>query len=92
MLLHIDGLSHLQVTELSPHLLLFGVYDGHGGSAASDFACTHMENHIRAVMERGETNLGTILKQAFVNLNTDFSRYLRYSLPGTYRTIEACYT
>lgn len=39
--------DRLCVSELTPSLLYFALFDGHGGAQAADFCYTHMERYIR---------------------------------------------
>ncbi|XP_014662246.1 PREDICTED: protein phosphatase 1K, mitochondrial-like [Priapulus caudatus] len=55
-------------------LLYFAVFDGHGGSHAADFAYTTLEDHVLFWLERGERDLGVVLRRAFVGVNNSFAR------------------
>ena len=73
-----------QIEKLSSHLLLYAVFDGHGGSIASEFAKTHMADHISNTLERSDGNkLQPVLVEAFSDLNNALTRHLKYDHPGT---------
>ncbi len=71
-----------KISEIRPNLLMFAMYDGHGGHHAADFVCEHMENHISFWLDRGEKNLSKILRTAFIDVNNAFARHLYYNYIG----------
>jgi serine/threonine protein phosphatase PrpC len=62
--------------EVKPGLLMFGVFDGHGGSEAAQYAQDHLIDHVTFWIERGERNLEKVLRNAFIDLNNLFTRSL----------------
>ena len=68
--------------QLDPQLLMFGVFDGHGGSLAADYVCEHLPNQVRNILNTGEKNLQVILRQAFLNTNEAFARFVKEEVSG----------
>ena len=59
------------------------MFDGHGGSIASEFAKNHMADHISNSLERSTDNrLEPVLIEAFNDLNNSFTRHLKYEHSG----------
>jgi len=86
--------DRLSVKELSPDLLYFAVFDGHGGPACADFCNTYTHDHIVNWLQKGERDLKTILELVFSELDNAFSRFIAYSgqgkegpTPGTTATV-----
>ena len=70
-----------RVAELMPNVLYFGIYDGHGGALAADYASEEMEEHLRFWM-RKEKDLSTVLNNAFIDLNNVFTRHVNTYCAG----------
>ncbi|XP_075735213.1 protein phosphatase Mn(2+)-dependent 1K isoform X2 [Rhipicephalus microplus] len=70
-----------RVKELTPDLLYFAVFDGHGGSACADFCAEHMEAHIMYWVRRGQTDLQALLQSAFIDANNSFAKYVAFNWP-----------
>ncbi|XP_065307281.1 protein phosphatase Mn(2+)-dependent 1K-like [Dermacentor albipictus] len=70
-----------RVKELTPDLLYFAVFDGHGGSACADFCAEHMEAHIMYWVHRGQTDLQALLQSAFIDTNNSFAKYVSFNWP-----------
>lgn len=70
-----------RVKELTPDLLYFAVFDGHGGSACADFCAEHMEAHIMYWVRRGQTDLQALLQSAFIDTNNSFAKYVAFNWP-----------
>ncbi|XP_071150705.1 protein phosphatase 1K, mitochondrial-like [Mytilus edulis] len=60
--------------KISPTLLCFAVFDGHGGSVVSDFVSKVLTDHIKFWLLR-ETDLCLVLKQAFIDVNNMLARH-----------------
>ncbi|XP_074653345.1 protein phosphatase 1K, mitochondrial-like [Tubulanus polymorphus] len=69
--------DRLKISQLTPDVSYFAMFDGHGGAIAADFACDFLEDHIKFWM-RDESNLLTVLKQSFIDLNNKLSRHMYY--------------
>mmetsp|Transcript_86 Transcript_86/g.241 ORF Transcript_86/g.241 Transcript_86/m.241 type:complete len:313 (-) Transcript_86:619-1557(-) len=50
---------------------IFGIFDGHGGRRASEFASEHLIKHFETLSHGGE-DLGEALRQAFMKTDEDF--------------------
>lgn len=51
----------------------FGVFDGHGGSKAAEFAAENLENKIKEeVQKRGESEIVEAVKQGYLNADSEF--------------------
>lgn len=68
-----DELSNALNAPSSPDSLcaFFGVYDGHGGKRASDFAATALHRHILA-NERFQSDLKTAIREGFEKTEREF--------------------
>ncbi|KAK3609154.1 hypothetical protein CHS0354_002133 [Potamilus streckersoni] len=65
------------VKQLTPDILYFGIFDGHGGPDVVDYACQHMEDHLCFELTQTD-NLSKVLYRSFVNLNNVIARHLAY--------------
>ena len=70
------------VSELQKNLLLFGIFDGHGGDLAVNYVVEHIQPHIQHWLDKGEHDLKKILYNSFVEINNAFSRFLFYNYAG----------
>mmetsp|Transcript_13600 Transcript_13600/g.29449 ORF Transcript_13600/g.29449 Transcript_13600/m.29449 type:complete len:778 (-) Transcript_13600:128-2461(-) len=59
-------------TENSRPISLFAVFDGHGGSAASQFCSDWLSSYIRKKNEHFPDRLGLAMKNAFIKIDSDF--------------------
>ena len=72
--------------ELKPNILMFGLFDGHGGKQAVEYVVDNLPNHIRFWLDRNEGDLEDVLKRAFIEVNNSFTKYLYQNLnKGTYQ-------
>lgn len=52
---------------------LFGVFDGHGGAKAAEFAAENLDkNIIDEVMRRGDVEIEEAVKKGYLNTDSDF--------------------
>ncbi|XP_013095385.2 protein phosphatase 1K, mitochondrial-like [Biomphalaria glabrata] len=63
--------------ELRPELLYFGIFDGHGGSYAAQYASDHLIDHLCYWMTQTE-DLKEVLKRSFCDMNNLLARNLTY--------------
>lgn len=61
--------------KISPTLLCFAVFDGHGGSVVSDFVSKNIIDHIKFWLLK-EQDLSLVLKQTFIDVNNMLARNL----------------
>lgn len=61
--------------KISPTLLCFAVFDGHGGSIVSDFVSKTIIDHIKFWLLK-EHDLGVVLRQTFIDVNNMLARNL----------------
>ena len=66
------------VRFLAPNLLMFGIFDGHGGCEAADYVVNHLADHIIHWLENGETDLLVALRRSFIDVNNGFTRLLHH--------------
>ncbi|XP_033643810.1 protein phosphatase 1K, mitochondrial-like [Asterias rubens] len=71
--------DRISILELAPNLLYFGIFDGHGGAVAADYACLHMDKHINYWLAK-EHDLQVVLTRAFEDLENRFARHLHIEL------------
>ena len=74
--------------EVKPGLLMFGVFDGHGGNTAAQYTQDHLIDHVTFWIERGERNMEKVLKNAFIDLNNIFTRSLYQKQIGMLNVIS----
>uniref|UniRef100_T1IXQ3 protein-serine/threonine phosphatase n=1 Tax=Strigamia maritima TaxID=126957 RepID=T1IXQ3_STRMM len=84
--------DRIQIKEISPDILYLAVFDGHGGNDCADFCSERLQDHICFWLNRGETDLKTILFTSFVEVNNAYSRFVTYNrtkttLSGTTATV-----
>jgi len=63
---------------LAPNLLMFGIFDGHGGREAADYVVDHLPGHITYWLESGESDLSVVLRRSFIDVNNGFTRLLHH--------------
>lgn len=67
------------VERLGHDCVLFGIFDGHGGSLAADYTQKHLKEHLVYWLERRQSeglDLEQVLRNAFVELNNMYTKYL----------------
>lgn len=72
-----DNEDRYFIEKISPTLLCFAIFDGHGGSVVTDYVSHTMVDHIKFWHSR-EEDLNTVLKQSFVDINNMMARHLFY--------------
>lgn len=65
-----------KVVALKPNLMMFAIFDGHGGSAAVDYVHQNIADMIAELLVKGTEDLDVVLRKAFLNLNTALTRHL----------------
>ncbi|CAL1289921.1 unnamed protein product [Larinioides sclopetarius] len=71
--------DRFRVNELRPELLYFAVFDGHGGPECADFCSDHMKDYILYWLNRGETDLQTVLQYSFQDINNVYARHILFN-------------
>ncbi|KAL7138555.1 hypothetical protein ABFS83_10G171800 [Erythranthe nasuta] len=87
---HVEDRCHVVVT---PAGTFFGVYDGHGGSAASQFVLDHLHtNFTRILQEAGGVMSDEVLRSAFSETENEFIELIRkqFSLMPAVAAIGSC--
>jgi protein phosphatase 1K len=74
--------DRFKIQPLTKDIVMFAVYDGHGGKLAADYANDHMEEYIKTALENKETDLEKILYNAFIDLNAAFTKFLYQNFVG----------
>ena len=72
----------LQVVQINDDILMVGVFDGHGGSLASQYVSAALPSHITFWLEQGESKLTNVLHKAFLDVNSAFTKYLHHNFMG----------
>ncbi|CAH8385469.1 unnamed protein product [Eruca vesicaria subsp. sativa] len=69
-----DRFSAITNLEKDPKQAIFGVYDGHGGSRAAEFAAKNLCNKIlgELVSERNESNIEEAVKRGYLATDSEF--------------------
>ena len=71
------------VGRLRDDLVMFAIFDGHGGAEAAEFVQEHMPKKILHLLEQeDDKDLPRTLRQAFIEVNDDFCRYITYRSLG----------
>jgi len=63
--------------ELAPNLLMFGIFDGHGGAEAVDYVVKHLSGHVKRVLA-DNSDLKTALQEAYLKVNDGFTEDSKY--------------
>ncbi|XP_038060697.1 protein phosphatase 1K, mitochondrial-like [Patiria miniata] len=71
--------DRIRMVELAPNLLYFGIFDGHGGATAADYASCNLEHHIGYWLWN-EYDLQVVLKRSFEDLENRFARHLHMDI------------
>ena len=65
------------VKELQENLVMFAIFDGHGGSKAVEFVHQNIENHIRYWLKQTDS-LREVLRKTFTDVNNMLSKHLAF--------------
>eukprot|EP01135_Chromosphaera_perkinsii_P002487 Nk52_evm3s224 gene=Nk52_evmTU3s224 len=65
-----------QIRHLLPNLSYFGVFDGHGGSTAADYACAHLHVCVKRYLDANHKYSDALIK-GFEKCDADFEKYSR---------------
>ena len=77
------------IAEVGVGVLLFSVFDGHGGSDAVEYASQHMASFVATALEE-EKNLHKVLQQSFIAVNEGFTHYYNRSGIGELMFMDKC--
>jgi len=74
----LDGRRHENedrtiVMELASNLLMFGIFDGHGGPEAVDYVVEHLPGHVKCLLN-DNNDLSAVLQQAYLDVNDGFTK------------------
>jgi len=74
----LDGRRHENedrtiAVELAPDVLMFGIFDGHGGPEAVDYIVEHLPGHVRCLLD-DSNDLTAVLQQAYLDVNDGFTK------------------
>lgn len=62
-----------------PNLLMFAIFDGHGGSLCAQFCQNYMEEFILYRLRSGEEDLREVLEKSFIDINNVFAHFLTFN-------------
>ena len=74
----LDGRRHENedrtvAVELAPNLLMFGIFDGHGGPEAVDYVVEHLAGHVKCLLDNSN-DLSAVLRQSYLDVNDGFTK------------------
>ncbi|XP_013415239.1 protein phosphatase 1K, mitochondrial-like [Lingula anatina] len=69
-----ENQDRFKVSELTPDILYFAIFDGHGTAEAADFVHSRLEDHIKYWLQRTK-DLQMVLKRSFVDVDNMFNRF-----------------
>ncbi|KAI4302430.1 hypothetical protein MLD38_038175 [Melastoma candidum] len=69
-----DRFSAVVREDGSSKLAFFGVFDGHGGEKAAEFAALHMDAKIKEEIDRGGSDIKTAVRDAYLKTDEEFMR------------------
>ena len=69
------------VADLGGNIILFSIFDGHGGSLAADIVSEHVVDHVKFWLKKQDC-LEAVLRHTFLDLNNLFSMHLHHNCPG----------
>jgi len=62
---------------------MLAVWDGHGGADAAEFCASHVVNRLQQRLQsREEVDLGEVLGNVFLDLNSTFEHHWRAQMPA----------
>ena len=64
------------ITELMPNLMMFAIFDGHGGSPAVDYVHQNFAKIISSHISGVDDDLSAVLRKAFETMNATLTRHL----------------
>lgn len=70
--------DRFHIAELSDEILMFAMFDGHGGEQAVNFTSSKMEAVIRYRLQGGEKSLSKILKESFLEINAAYAHVVKH--------------
>jgi len=74
----LDGRRHENedrtvAVELAPNLLMFGIFDGHGGPEAVDYVVERLAGHVKCLLDNSN-DLSAVLRQSYLDVNDGFTK------------------
>ncbi|NP_001085111.1 protein phosphatase 1K, mitochondrial isoform X1 [Xenopus laevis] len=77
--------DRFKLARLTPDILYFAVYDGHGGASAAEFCDRFMEDYIKEFLVE-EHDMEKVLVKAFLEINKAFARHAHLSVDASLLT------
>ena len=74
------------VEKLTPEILCFGIFDGHGGELASDYVARNIIHFIRHWLGHTE-DLNKVLSLAYIDINNMLTRHMNFYCMGKKHTL-----
>mmetsp|Transcript_4614 Transcript_4614/g.10147 ORF Transcript_4614/g.10147 Transcript_4614/m.10147 type:complete len:399 (-) Transcript_4614:138-1334(-) len=71
----LDAADRALVGDASPNIMMFAVYDGHGGSKVSEACSSFLPDRIsKAVRQEPDRDLGEVLKEVHIRIDEDLRK------------------
>ncbi|XP_062618350.1 protein phosphatase 1K, mitochondrial-like [Saccostrea cucullata] len=70
------------VEKISPEILCFGIFDGHGGDLASEYVSQNLPYFIKHWLRQTD-DLNEVLTQSFLDINNMLTRHLNFYYIGS---------
>lgn len=68
--------------RLTEDIVMFAIYDGHGGALAAEYVKENMVKHIMVGLEKDDRDLMEVLRSSFLDVHNAFARFVYHNYAG----------